>query len=154
MAIGIKEEMAALDGKNRNFYRQLSDDERKKFSNFMMIRWGATVQGEKDLQEYYLLATNTRLNKYFFDISTTNHAELQWLLASTISPGIGNQHHQWIGLQKKGAGNNKMRKFLEAHFPTMKAADMDLLVSINDDNSVKQLAEEYGFTKEQIKKAL
>ena len=39
-----------------------TDEERKKFSNFLMIRYGSSVNGSTDLQHFYLVATNERLN--------------------------------------------------------------------------------------------
>ena len=37
----IANEMKEFDLKNRNFYLDLTDEEKKKFSNFLMIRWGS-----------------------------------------------------------------------------------------------------------------
>ena len=67
--LNIANEMRQLDRKNRNFYRDLTDEERKKFSNYLMIRWGSAVEGSRELQEFYVIATNERLNKHFFDMA-------------------------------------------------------------------------------------
>lgn len=154
MAIDIKSEMAALDRKDRDFYDNLSDEDKKKFSTFLMIRWGACVTGDPDLQAYYLKATNLRLNKNFFAINKTRHDKLNWLAATTISPGMGNQFHQWISLKKKEGPNAKVRKFFATLYPAMKDADLDLMAKLNDVKAVKKHAEELGMTKEQIKAAL
>ena len=58
--------MAVFDKKDREFYNNLTAEEKKKFSNFLMIRYGSSVQGSADLQHFYLVATNERLNKHFF----------------------------------------------------------------------------------------
>ena len=52
--LNIANEMRQLDRKNRRFYRDLTDEERKKFSNYLMIRWASCVEGSPDLQEFYL----------------------------------------------------------------------------------------------------
>ena len=96
--LNIANEMKAFDSKDRMFYRELTDEERKKFSNFLMVRWGSSVQGSTELQAYYLLACNENLNKHFFDIN--NHPELQWLSATTVSPGMGTFKHEWIKQKK------------------------------------------------------
>ena len=93
--LDIANEMRAFDRKDREFYDSLSEDEKKKFAPFLMIRWGASVEGDADLQAYYLMSVNERLNKNFFDISGTQHKKLQWLLASTVSPGMA--HTDTIG---------------------------------------------------------
>jgi hypothetical protein len=152
--MSIAEELAAFDRKNRTFYDDMSDDEKKKFSAFMMIRWGATVQGSRELQEYYLASTNERLNKYFFDISSKEHAKLHWLLASTVSPGLGKQYHPWLGAKKKDAGSNKVRKFLEKHNSHMKPADLDVLEAVVTQEELIEMAVGYGYTPDQIKKEL
>jgi hypothetical protein len=46
--------MACFDRKDRDFYNSLTDEERKKFSNYLMIRWGSSVQGSRELQEFYV----------------------------------------------------------------------------------------------------
>jgi hypothetical protein len=94
--LSIQNEMTQFDRKNRGFYDELTVEERKKFSNYLMIRWGSAVQGNRDLQEFYLIATNERLNKKFFDIN--RHPKLQWLCATTVSPGLGTHRHPWIAL--------------------------------------------------------
>ena len=43
--LSINNEMGVFDRKDREFYDSLTVDERKKFSNFLMIRYGSSVQG-------------------------------------------------------------------------------------------------------------
>lgn len=152
--LDIANEMAKLDQKDRDFYDSLDDDEKKKFSTFLMIRWGSCVSGDFDLQAYYLQMTNERLNKNFFAVNKSKHDKLNWLAATTISPGIGNMRHNWISQKKKENANPKVRKFFAAFYPGMKDEDLDLLAGMNDVKDVKKFAEELGWTKEQIKKEL
>ena len=77
--LAISNEMLQFDRKNRGFYDDLSDEEKKKFSPYLMIRWGSLVEGEVDLQAYYLMSVNERLNKHFFDISTTQHKTVRMI---------------------------------------------------------------------------
>jgi hypothetical protein len=105
--LSVGNEMLQFDQKNRNFYDSLTDEEKKKFSPYLMIRYGSTVDGDQLLQSYYLASCNEKLNKNFFDISTTQHKKLQWLLATTVSPGMGRQRHTWLAAKKKDSSNNK-----------------------------------------------
>lgn len=140
----ISNEMAVFDRKDREFYDSLTDEERKKFSNYLMIRWGSSVQGSRDLQEFYLIACNERLNKHFFNIN--RHPKLQWLCATTVSPGIGVQRHQWISPKKKEPGAGSIRKQLAELFPHMKDDELDLMAELNTkkdiDSYVKALGKE------------
>lgn len=145
--------MANFDRKNRNFYNELTDEEKKKFSSYLMIRWGSSVEGSRDLQEYYLLSCNAKLNKNFFAVS--KHPELQWLMASSVSPGLGVFRHNWISLKKKSdSENNKIVKFLSKLYPVMKMDDIQVMASLTDRKEVKALAKNMGMTPEQIKKEL
>ena len=100
----IGNEMRQLDSKNREFYDSLTDEEKKKFSNYLMIRWGSSVQGSQELQEYYVQSCNHYLNKHFFTIN--QHPKLQWLCATAVSPGMGSMKHDWIAPKKKDANDS------------------------------------------------
>ena len=127
--LSINNEMMQLDRKNREFYDELTVDEKKKFSNFLMIRYGSSVQGGRDLQEFYLISANERLNKHFFAIN--RHPKLQWLCVSTVSPGMGPQRHQWIAPKKKEPGASGIRKQLAEIYPHLKDDELELMAEIN-----------------------
>jgi hypothetical protein len=152
-ALDIKKEMSAFDRKQRDFLETLTPEESKAFSAFMMIRWGATVQGSPELQEWYLRATNENLNKHFFDISSTKHEKLHWLSATTVSPGMGTKYHPWLGLKKK-TKDNKAVNFLRTLYPHLKEDDIKLLVDINDKDNLKDMARELGWDDKRIKSDL
>lgn len=152
--LNIANEMLQFDKKNRGFFDELTDDEQKKFSPFLMIRWGSDVQGSPELQAYYLMSTNERLNKNFFDISTTQHKKFQWLLASTVSPGMGKQYHKWLAAKKKDSANNKAEKFIAEIYPAARADEIKLMAELNTKDDLKQLARQYGWPEERIKKEL
>jgi len=143
--LSIANEMACFDRKDRDFYDNLTDDEKKKFSNFLMIRWGSSVNGSKEMQEYYLIATNERLNKHFFNIS--KHPKLQWLCATTVSPGMGVQRHNWISLKKKEAGVNSIRKQLGELFPHLEDDSLDLMATLNTQKDINEYLKKLGLGK-------
>lgn len=134
--------MAQFDKKNRDFYNDLTDEEKKKFSNFLMIRYGSSVNGGKDLQEFYLIATNERLNKHFFALH--KHPQLQWLMATTVSPGMGTFRHNWIATKKKEAGGNSIKKQMAELFPNMKDDELELMSKINTKKELDAYLKELG----------
>ena len=143
--LNIANEMKEFDLKNRDFYNDLTDEERKKFSNFLMIRWGSSVQGSRDLQEFYLISTNERLNKHFFAIN--RHPQLQWLCASSVSPGMGTHRHQWISPKKKdenSANAGTKKKQLMMLFPNMKRFDVDTLSKLISQKEIDVHLRELG----------
>jgi hypothetical protein len=152
--LSISNEMLRFDQKDRDFYDSLTEEERKKFSPFLMIRYGSTVSGNPDLQAYYLMSCNERLNKNFFDVNTTQHKKLQWLLATTVSPGMGKQFHQWISPKKKDSSNNKVEKLLRELYPQMKDDEITLLATLNTRDDLKQLLKSQGWDDKRIKEYL
>ena len=140
--LSIANEMTQFDRKNREFYNELADEERKKFSNFLMIRYGSSVQGSKDLQEFYLIATNMRLNKHFFTIN--RHPKLQWLCATTVSPGMGTQRHAWIAPKKKEPGAGSVKKQLSELFPHLKDDELEVLAESNTKKDIDAYVKALG----------
>ena len=142
--LNIANEMRQLDRKNRNFYRDLTVEERKKFSNYLMIRWASCVEGSREMQEFYLIATNERLNKHFFNIS--KHPELQWLCATTVSPDMGTPRHNWIAPKKKeaGTGTSSIKKQLAELFPTYKDDEIAVLAKIITKKELDQYIRDHG----------
>ena len=144
--------MTQFDRKNREFYDELDTEEKKKFSTYLMLRYGASVEGNADLQEWYLRATNERMNMHFFDLG--KHPKLQWLLATTVSPGMGVQRHYWQGAKKKEGSNSKAVKFITQLYPHMKQDEVELLADLNTAKELKELAKQSGWADQDIKKAL
>ena len=140
--LSINNEMAVFDRKDRTFYDGLTVDEKKKFSNFLMIRYGSSVQGGRDLQEFYLIATNERLNKHFFTIN--RHPKLQWLCATTVSPGMGTQRHTWIAPKKKEPGAGSIKKQLSELFPHLKDDELEVLSEINTKKDIDAYVKALG----------
>ncbi len=140
--LSIRNEMQQFDRKNRRFYDDLTDEERKKFSNYLMIRWGSAVRGSRELQEFYVIATNERLNRHFFAVN--RHPRLQWLMATTVSPGLGAQDHPWIAPKKKETGSNEVRKMLLDLYPNMKISDIETLAALVDRKELKDYLREHG----------
>lgn len=147
--LSIQNEMMQFDSKNRDFYLGLTDEERKKFSNYLMIRWGSAVQGSADLQAFYLIACNERFNKHFFAIN--RHPQLQWLSATTVSPGIevlkengGMPRHQWIAPKKKDSANSGIKKQLAELFPNLKNDELDVMSAITTKKEIDEYLRKHG----------
>ena len=145
--LSIANEMTQFDRKNTEFYNELTDEERKKFSNYLMIRWGSAVQGSRDLQEFYVIATNQRLNRHFFAVN--RHPRLQWLMSTTVSPGLGTQRHVWIAPKKREPGATGIRKQLAELYPHLKDDEIDVMTRIT---TAKELADYQRLSAQDTKK--
>lgn len=152
--LDIAVEMQAFDLKNRNFYNELTDDERKKFSTYLMLKWGANVEGSTELQEWYLRAHNDRVNCNFFDLG--RHPKLQWLMCTTTSPGLGTKKHYWLKIKKdEGRGDfRRACKFLENLYPHLNPEEIELMANLNTVEQLQALARNLGWDDKQIKNEL
>lgn len=149
--LDINYEMAQLDLRNRGFYDELNDEERKKFSTYLMLRWGSVVNGIPELQQYYLQAMNERVNKRFFDLN--KHPKLQWLLLTTVSPNMGKHRHEWMAYSGKTAKNKRAQKLLEL-YPHIKNDEAELLSQTITDEEYKSMLVECGYSDKEIKEAM
>lgn len=149
--LNIGNEMRAFDCKDRNFYDSLTEEEKKKFSTYLMLKWGPNVEGSTELQEWYLRAHNDRVNLNFFDLG--RHPKLQWLLCTTVSPNLGSKRHYWIN-SKKGSSEKKLYKFVETQFPNLKHDEIELMIRLNSEDQLKSLARELGWDDKKIKSDL
>ncbi len=140
--LNIGNEMRELDAKNRDFYDELTVEERRKFSTFLMVRWGSAVDGSREIQEYYVQSTNHYLNKHFFTMH--RHPKLQWLMATAVSPGMGAMRHNWIAPKKKEAGASAIKKQLRELYPHFKDDEIDLMAALTDRKEIAQLQRAYG----------
>ena len=134
--LNIANEMRQFDRKNRSFYDELSAEEKKKFSTYLMIRWGSAVEGSRELQEFYVISCNERLNKHFFDVA--KHPKLQWLMATAVSPDMGTPRHTWIAPKKKEAGASAKRRALQEIFPHYKDDEIEVMMQITTQKEIDE----------------
>ena len=149
--LDIGYEMAQLDTKNRAFYDELTDEERKKFSTYLMLRWGSAVGGEPILQQYYLQAMNERVNKRFFDLG--KHPKLQWLLLTTVSPNMGKHRHEWMAFSARKS-KNKRADIIAKLYPEYKLDDCELMANSIPDAEFKVMLIELGWNDKEIKEVM
>lgn len=126
--LAIWNEMSAVDKKDYNFYDRLNDEQKKKFSTYLIMRWASTVEGNNDISKYYNIATNEFVNINLWDLS--KHKKLQWLTCCAISPKLGKQKHYWLGAAK-GNGSSSIKKLLMEHLPITKEDEIDLILRVN-----------------------
>lgn len=144
--IPLNDVMLAIDKKNRGWYNNLTDEQVKAFSAWMMMRYASSVQGGNAAD--YLFMVNECVNKNFMDLS--KHPELQWLLFTICGSGK-KEYHPYIkppgGKKKK----NKVTEWLSSQYPHMKSDEIQMLCEINDLADLKAQAVSAGLTDKEIK---
>lgn len=135
--------LAAIDKKDYGFYDRLKPEHQKQIAPFLLNRYVSLVKGTQELQAYYLVAGNQRVNCTYFELA--KHPKLVWQLLCTVSPGIGTQFHQWVGHKKKDKNNSSKRiKEIERFHPNIKSDEIELLASLYTDKELKDIAKLYG----------
>jgi hypothetical protein len=147
--LDIKRELNAVDQKNYNFYDKLTDEERKAFSPYILMRYTASVQmPDRDIQEWYLEMTNEMVNKNHWDLSK-NHKALLWKLFAATGTGV-NCYHPYLAAGKKEKANKIEKLLCELH-PAMKMSDIKLMGSMMTKKDKEELFDNMGFDKKQRK---
>jgi len=146
--LDIKRELGAVDRKDYSFYDNLTDEERKAFSPYVLMRYTANVQGDRDIQEWFLETTNELVNKNHWDLSK-NHKGLLWKLFAASGAGVP-AYHPYLAAGKKEKAN-KIEKLLCELYPAKKMDEIKLLASMMDKKDRDELFDMMGFDKKQRK---
>jgi hypothetical protein len=145
--LDIKRELNAVDSKNYEFYDNLTDEERKAFSPYILMRYTSNVQ-ERPVQEEFLERTNEFVNMHHWTLSK-NHKALLWKLFAGVGIGM-NVYHPYLAAGKKGKAN-KIEKLLCELYPAKKMDEIKLLASMMDKKDKDELFDMMGFDKKQRK---
>ena len=146
--LDIKRELNSVDRKDYNFYDNLTDEEKKAFSPYILMRYTSNVQGDRDIQEWFVEMTNEMVNKNHWDLSK-NHKGLLWKLFAATGAGV-NCYHPYLAAGKKEKAN-KIEKLLCELYPAMKMSEIKMLAKKMDKNDIKDLFDKMGFDKKQRK---
>jgi hypothetical protein len=143
----IKDILAAIDMNAKSVWKELTDEERKQVSFWLLNRYVSAVQGSREEQELAVFKTNEYYNKHFNTIGVgkeNGHQELMWQLLCMSGAWNKIKFHPYIGFKKKGANNNSAIKLLEKVYPNMKNNEVELLAGISTKKELKQLAEDHN----------
>lgn len=132
----IEQVMAAVDLRKGDYYSSLSDEDVKSLSTFMTQRWASQVQGDRELQEWYLLNVNDISNIDYIAV-TSAHEELRWRLLALV--GVGTKvRHEFI--PPKNSKKDKLALWLVEQFPAMSDDEIELFRTINGNDILEDIA--------------
>ena len=143
----IKEEMRAIDQREMGWWDTLTEEEQKKISPWVLMRYTSACDTNHDeIRDHYLTMTNALVNVHFNVLR--HHPQLQHRLLQIV--GIGKtQYHPWIAPGKRQK-KNKVAEWLLELYPGLNEDELDILLQ-SDKKELKALAEETGMTDKQIK---
>ena len=145
--LDLKKTLRAADLRNKNFYDTMSDEDKKLYSPFTLMKFMASVKGERWMQEHYVEMVNECVNKHLWTL--IKYKKFAWML--TAMCGVEQaQFHPWLGSKKKSGSNTKQKLLLQL-YENMKQDDIETLADINDKKELKELARDFGKDDKQIK---
>lgn len=148
MALDIKKELAAVDLRNYDFYSKLTEEEKKSFSPYILMRYISNVDGNQDLHEWFIERTNEFVNKDHWVLSKLDRT-LLWKLCAAC--GMGDRvYHPYLkaGTKEKAV---KIEKLLAEIYPSMKMSDIKMLAKMMSKTDREELYDKMGFDKKQRK---
>lgn len=137
-------ELPAMDYRDKDFYKNLSDEHKKEISMWILMRYMSSSQSDAEL---HLSLVNDVVNVNFSLLS--KHPELQWKLLSICGTNK-KQFHPWIPPGKRGA-KNKLEETLVKFFPLMKDDELEMLLEINTQEDLTAFFKENAFDDKTIK---
>jgi hypothetical protein len=146
--LDIGRELNAVSQRNHDFYKNLTDEEKKAFSPFILMRYVANPQTDAETYEFILNRVNDLVNTNHWVLSK-EHKPLLWQLFASCGVGV-NLRYNYLAAGKKGKAN-KIEKLLEELYPAMKLDEIKLLASMMDKKDREELFDSMGFDKKQRK---
>lgn len=137
----FKRVLPALDTRNKTLYENLTEEEQKGFSPWLVQRYLSSAESANNaIIEHYLIMTNDIVNTNFSEVKDP---EMTWKLMSMV--GIGKSlKHPYIapggGKRKK---KNAFRTWLREQYPHLDDQELDIWIGNLDKKSAKDMLEQY-----------
>lgn len=146
--LDIKRELKSVDQKDYDFYDNLTEEEKKEFSPYVLMRYVSNVRGDREVQEWYVELTNELVNKHHWALSR-EHKALLWKLFAAVGTGV-TAYHSYLATGKKGKAQ-KIEKLIAELNPAMKMEDVKLTAKLMSKQDKEGLFDSLGFDKKQRK---
>lgn len=147
MTLDVKKLLAAIDLRNHDFYNNLTDEEKKEFNPYILMRFSSNVNANPDIEEWFVETTNELVNKNYSSIS--KHKDLLWKLYASTGVGL-KFFHPYLAAGKKEKAI-KIEKLLAELNPAMKLSEVKLLAGLMNKKDIDELFDSLGFDKKQRK---
>lgn len=147
----LSDVLAAADLNAKLAWLELTEEEQKSVSFWVLNRYMSSVKGTREDQELAVLKTNEYLNKSLKTISSSiqkGHPFLLWQIFCLCGNTNKIEYHPWIAPKnKKSSSKNDAIKFLENLYPNAKIDELELLARMSTKEQLQNLAEDHGIEK-------
>ncbi len=146
--LDIGRELMSVNTRNHDFYKNLTDEEKKAFSPYILMRYVSNPQVDTETYEFILERVNTLVNINHWTLSK-GHKPLLWQLFASCGVGMPVKYTYLKASAKEKT--NKIEKLLEELYPAMKLEEIKMLAAMMDDKDKQELFDKMGFDKKQRK---
>jgi len=137
----FKRVLPALDTRNKALYENLSEEEQKGFSPWLVQRYLSSAESANNaIIEHYLIMTNDIVNVNFSEVKDP---EMTWKLMSMVGHGKSLKHPYIAPGSGKRKKKNAFRSWLREQYPHLDDQELDIWVSNLDKKSAKDMLEQY-----------
>lgn len=142
--------LEAIDTNKREFYSNLTDEEKKSVVPRVLVRWLSAVSDNNRQRDWYILAANDLVNNHLWALGK-DHQELLWLLMTVAGTGK-KQYHQWIPAnQKKTSSSPKLDELLKSQHPGANEIELSILKQGLGKDGILELARASGINDNAVK---
>jgi len=137
----FKRVLPAADTRRKDFYTDLSEEEAKGFSAWLIQRYLSSVESsQQDVIEHYLIMTNDLVNTNF---GAVKDPEMTWLLMSMVGVGKSMKHPYIAPGGGKRRKKNLFKEWLREQYPHLNDQELDIWICNLDKKSAKDMLEQY-----------
>ena len=113
--------LQALDRQDLDYYNNLTDEEKKAYSPFILMRYMASAGPQSRDAPYAVIATNELVNKSLFELG--KHPELQHKLLCVS--GLGKkQYRPYVGSKNAKSSTKVVDEFFMTLYPSINATEL------------------------------
>ena len=137
----FKRVLPALDTRQKDFYTNLSEEERKGFSPWLVQRYLSSAEStSQEIIEHYLIMTNDIVNINFSDVKDP---EMTWKLMSIVGVGRSMKHPYVAPGKGKKKKQNAFKAWLSDLYPHLDDQELDIWISNLDKESARSMLEQF-----------
>lgn len=137
------ETLNKISKKDRKYFQNLSEQEKKEFAPVVIMRW---LAGIKDPAQIFFL--NELVNPFVFDLYY--HKDLLYKLMTICTDGSGHRY-TWMKAKGKSISMPSTVKLVKMHY-SYSTTEAQSALEILNEADVLELAEAYALDKDEIAK--
>ena len=146
--LDLSKTLYAIDTKDKFYYDRLSEDEKKKYTALILMRFMSSAPDQGNLHEYHLNAINDIVNQDFWSLS--KHPELLHKLLCMCGTGQ-KLYHQWIKSPAQKAQSNAVKNFFKRIYPELNNLETEILIKNYSEEDFETILKEYGVQDKELK---